>query len=277
MAIHRGGTDRFTADSLEWTGPDRIGRRLDLLPARRRRDARLAVPSGAEGTSGDGPRAARIGLARSWQRAGAARTGFLAGGGPCQCRTVGLSGRRDRPGAARRRQRTGTVAHGDRQPRPETGQQPHPLPRPAPGFSMPGALSDILSAQQDSVFMRHLRFTLDGSPAEKAIPHLHSPAGFLDDSWWHRTYWIVGSEMHGGWGSWPNMGMQVPSGRLLVVWTDRRSTDSGATATTATAATWGWAAPTTGCLPGNWTPRLDAPERTKYSCGSSQSSRSSAP
>jgi outer membrane protein assembly factor BamB len=100
---------------------------------------------------------------------------------------------------------------------PETGQQPHPLPRPAPGFSMSGALSDILSAQQDSVFMRHLRFTLDGSPAEKTIPHLHSPAGFLDDSWWHRTYWIVGSEMHGGWGSWPNMGMQVPSGRLLVL------------------------------------------------------------
>jgi outer membrane protein assembly factor BamB len=100
---------------------------------------------------------------------------------------------------------------------PETGQQPHPLPRPAPGFSMPGALNDVLSAQHDAVFMRHQRFALDGSLLEKTVPHLHSPAGFLDDSWWHRTYWIVGSEMHGGWGSWPNLGAQVPGGRLLVL------------------------------------------------------------
>ncbi len=100
---------------------------------------------------------------------------------------------------------------------PETGQQPHPLPRPAPGFSMPGALSDVLSAQQGSVFMRHLRFTLEGQPREKTVAHLHSPAGFLDDSWWHRTYWMVGTEMHGGWAGWPTMGSQVPSGRLLVV------------------------------------------------------------
>jgi hypothetical protein len=46
---------------------------------------------------------------------------------------------------------------------------------------------------------------------------LHSPAGFLDDSWWHRTYGVVGTEMHSGWGSWPNLGAQVPSGRLLVL------------------------------------------------------------
>ncbi len=100
---------------------------------------------------------------------------------------------------------------------PETRQQPHPLPRPAPGFSMPGALNDVLSAQQGSVFMRHLRFALDGSPQEKTVPHLHSPAGFLDDSWWHRTYWMIGTEMHSGWAGWPTMGAQVPSGRLLVV------------------------------------------------------------
>jgi hypothetical protein len=66
------------------------------------------------------------------------------------------------------------------------------------------------------VFMRHLRFALDGTLQPETVPHLHSPAGFLDDSWWHRTYWIIGSKMHGGWGAWPNMGDQVPSGRLLV-------------------------------------------------------------
>lgn len=100
---------------------------------------------------------------------------------------------------------------------PDTGFQPHPLPRPAPGFSMPGALNDVLSSQDDSVFMRHLRFGLDGKPREQTVPHLHSPAGFLDDSWWHRTYWLIGAKMHGGWGSWPTMATRVPSGRLLVV------------------------------------------------------------
>lgn len=103
---------------------------------------------------------------------------------------------------------------------PATGFQPSPLPRPAPGFSIPGALNDVLSCQDDSVFMRHLRFDTSGTPQEETVPHLHSPAGFLDDSWWHRTYWLIGTEMHGGWGSWPTMGTRVPSGRLLVVGKD---------------------------------------------------------
>lgn len=117
---------------------------------------------------------------------------------------------------------------------PETGQQPHPLPQPTsgirfgptadadesrrrPGISMPGALNDILSAQAGSVFMRHMRFTLDGSPRDEPVPHLHSPSGFLDDSWWHRAYWAVGSIMYSGYGGWPNMAHLSPSGRLLVV------------------------------------------------------------
>ena len=103
---------------------------------------------------------------------------------------------------------------------PETGGQPHPLTRPAPGFSMPGNLNDILSAQHDSIFMRHQRFDREGQPQAETLPHLHSPAGFLDDSWWHRTYWVVGTEMHSGWGGWPTLGTQVPSGRLLVLGQD---------------------------------------------------------
>jgi hypothetical protein len=46
---------------------------------------------------------------------------------------------------------------------------------------------------------------------------LYSPAGFLDDSWWHRTYWIFGTNMRSGWGAWPDSGNQVPAGRLLVL------------------------------------------------------------
>jgi hypothetical protein len=82
---------------------------------------------------------------------------------------------------------------------------------------MPGALNDILSAQDDSVFMRHLRFNREGEPEEETVPHLHSAAGFLDDSWWSRTYWFFGSKMDSGYGGWPNMAHLAPSGQLLVV------------------------------------------------------------
>jgi len=97
---------------------------------------------------------------------------------------------------------------------PQTGQQPKGVIK---GVSMPGALPDILSSDGSSVFMRHKRFDLAGVEQEENVPHLYSPAGFLDDSWWHRTYWVLGTIMKSGWGSWPQMGNESPAGRLLVV------------------------------------------------------------
>ncbi|MFO7776628.1 MAG: PQQ-binding-like beta-propeller repeat protein [Candidatus Hydrogenedentota bacterium] len=135
--------------------------------------------------------------------ASAGRSGYLDGG-------IVLV----RLDAASGEERSRTIVHSRD---PETGHQPHPLPRPTSGFSMPGALNDVLSAQTDSVYMRHLRFDLEGVPKDETKPHLHSAAGFLDDSWWHRTYWMVGSEMKAGWGEWYTMGNLAPSGRLLVV------------------------------------------------------------
>jgi len=61
------------------------------------------------------------------------------------------------------------------------------------------------------------RFDLAFRFQEETVPHLYSPAGFLDDLWWHRTYWLFGNRMQSGWGAWPNMGQRVPAGRLLVV------------------------------------------------------------
>jgi hypothetical protein len=31
------------------------------------------------------------------------------------------------------------------------------------------------------------------------LPHLFAPRGFLDDTWWHRTYWLYGTAMEGGY------------------------------------------------------------------------------
>jgi outer membrane protein assembly factor BamB len=80
-----------------------------------------------------------------------------------------------------------------------------------------GHLNDVLSCDGDTVFMRHESFGLDGALLKKPLPHLHSSAGFLDDSWWHRTYWIFADAMKSGWGAWMNMGNRVPSGQIMVM------------------------------------------------------------
>jgi len=80
-----------------------------------------------------------------------------------------------------------------------------------------GHLNDVLSCDDGLVFMRHESFGLDGQLLKRAVPHLHSAAGFLDDNWWHRTYWIFGDAMKSGWGQWPAMGNRVPSGQIMVM------------------------------------------------------------
>jgi outer membrane protein assembly factor BamB/ubiquinone/menaquinone biosynthesis C-methylase UbiE len=92
-----------------------------------------------------------------------------------------------------------------------TGRLISDKPVPAP------ALPDVLSGDGESLFLRHQRFDEKGDSQKGAVPHLYSPAGFLDDSWWHRTYWQFGTTMRSAWGGWPVVGNQVPSGRLLVV------------------------------------------------------------
>lgn len=85
------------------------------------------------------------------------------------------------------------------------------------GTNVPGALPDVLSCDGESVFLRHLRFDLEGRPAVPDVPHLFCSAGLLDDTWWHRTYWMIGTKMGTNYGGWPRMGMQVPAGRILVI------------------------------------------------------------
>ncbi|TKJ33650.1 MAG: hypothetical protein CEE38_19890 [Planctomycetes bacterium B3_Pla] len=97
---------------------------------------------------------------------------------------------------------------------PETGYQRKGTVR---GTNMPGALPDVLSCDGQSIYMRHNRFDLEGRPQNPDVPHLFSSAGFLEDSWWHRTYWQVGTSMGSNYGGWPRTGNQVPAGRLLVL------------------------------------------------------------
>ena len=79
-----------------------------------------------------------------------------------------------------------------------------------------GYLPDVLSADGDSIFLRSARFDRDLVRQKDNVAHLWSSVGFLDDNWWHRSYWQIGTSMGSGWSNWPKAGQQVPAGRLLV-------------------------------------------------------------
>ncbi len=101
---------------------------------------------------------------------------------------------------------------------------------------MPVALPDILSTDGRLVYMRSQPFRLNGErlPLEEmpraevldrgAPPsvqnpehaHLFCPTGFLEESWWHRSYWLYGSAFTSGWNGYPQAGKTAPAGKILV-------------------------------------------------------------
>ena len=113
---------------------------------------------------------------------------------------------------------------------PETGEN---LQERLKILNMPAGLTDILSSDGERVFMRSQEFDLAGQrralgphagqPAEQGAVqrgetrHLFAPMGFLDDTWFHRSYWVYGRSFAGGHGGYYQAGKYTPSGRILVV------------------------------------------------------------
>ena len=87
--------------------------------------------------------------------------------------------------------------------------------RAAPNVIRRSALPDILSLQNGAIWMRGLGVDRHLKPVADE-PHLFAPRGFLDDTRWHRTYWLYGTKMGGGYSHWPEAGNARPAGRLLV-------------------------------------------------------------
>jgi outer membrane protein assembly factor BamB len=99
-------------------------------------------------------------------------------------------------------------------------------------LNMPVGLPDILSSDGRYLYMRsqrldHNGFRHDlgprsGNPAVQGsvqagdTAHLFAPMGFLDDTWFHRAYWVYGRSFAGGHGGYYQAGKYAPSGRLLV-------------------------------------------------------------
>lgn len=97
----------------------------------------------------------------------------------------------------------------------ETGKQPDFEGR---FEGIPGTKNDILSANGDSVYLRHMKLDLSREQQARSAGrevHLFSPVGFLDDHWWHRAYWLLGDHYKSHWSGWWRAGNQMPAGRIL--------------------------------------------------------------
>ncbi len=111
---------------------------------------------------------------------------------------------------------------------PESGEN---MQRYVKSLNMPVALSDVLSSDGEFIYMRSQKIDTDGKrydlpiedvknqPAEGS--HLFCQIGFLDDSWFHRSFWTYGRRVTGGYGGWFQAGRMVPAGRIMAFDDDR--------------------------------------------------------
>ena len=99
-------------------------------------------------------------------------------------------------------------------------------------LQMPVGLPDILSSDDKYVYMKSQKFDLEGNRLEIGPnsgdfaaqaskqrgegAHLFAPMGYLDDTWFHRSYWVNGQSFAGGHGGYYQAGRFAPSGRILV-------------------------------------------------------------
>ncbi len=112
---------------------------------------------------------------------------------------------------------------------PETGNN---LQEKVLTLQMPVGLPDILSCDGTHIFMKSQKFDLEGNRLEIGPnsgdfagqvqkqrgpdAHIFAPMGFLDDTWFHRSYWVLGQSFAGGHGGYYQAGRFAPSGRIMV-------------------------------------------------------------
>ncbi len=93
-------------------------------------------------------------------------------------------------------------------PDPVTGKQPvDPNLR-----DVHGVLTDVLLADGNDIYMRHMKLDLETGSETATGVHLFSPIGLLDDTWWHRSYWTINDQFTSHWSGWWKVGNSAPSG-----------------------------------------------------------------
>ncbi len=93
--------------------------------------------------------------------------------------------------------------------------------------NMPTALPDILSSDGRHIYMRAQVFDMNGRRLDVRVKnakeqqgedaHLFSPLGFLDDTWFHRPFWLYGRWYLAGGGLHGFSGRFAPAGRIMSV------------------------------------------------------------
>jgi len=116
---------------------------------------------------------------------------------------------------------------------PETGENIQELVK---WLNMPVGRPDILSCDGQRIYMRSQAFDLEGRRLETGPEiederegtrqqgegkHLFCPTGFLDDTWFHRTYWLYGKTWGSGWKGYYVAGKHAPAGKIMSVGDDR--------------------------------------------------------
>ena len=107
---------------------------------------------------------------------------------------------------------------------PDTGEDLQDL---LMGKHMPVANNDILSSDGTYIYMKAQTFDKDGNRI-RILPlrpdtqygdevHLFAPAGFLDNTWHQRTYWIYGRAAGEGWAEFQFVPKRVPYGRIMSI------------------------------------------------------------
>jgi len=85
-----------------------------------------------------------------------------------------------------------------------------------PDRELPGLLPDILSWDGKNLYMRAVPLSRDFVIQDKEyVPHLFCSMGFLEDTWWERTYWIYGSHFYSGARGHAYARTLFPGGRIL--------------------------------------------------------------
>ena len=103
-------------------------------------------------------------------------------------------------------------------------------------LNMPVGRPDILSSDEKRIYMRSQAFDLQGRRLETGpqiqgpqegtrqggeATHLFCPTGFLDDTWFHRTYWLYGKTWGSGWNGYYIAGKHAPAGKIMSVGDDK--------------------------------------------------------
>jgi outer membrane protein assembly factor BamB len=108
---------------------------------------------------------------------------------------------------------------------PRTGENLQTL---IAGKSMPVANAGLFSCDDGLIYMGAEEFDLQGNRVQLEVAlgkereqtgegrHLFCPTGFLDDAWFHRSYWIYGKNAGEGHGEYPVPRSHTPCGRIMV-------------------------------------------------------------